>query len=144
MLRRIDAWIGKTLFVPIIIRICQRFKMTQYAFHRYCWFYACLHGLYFADDWIGKVIFGIGAPVMCLMSAMFADVAISETRWFRYFILLTAPWFVLPEALFGENYEKAVYTLVVLFAEYATTIKTIPPLEAKERAVKGKVARQRA
>ena len=40
IIRRLDIWLGKTLFHPPIILICQRTRQTQYAVHRALWFFS--------------------------------------------------------------------------------------------------------
>jgi hypothetical protein len=142
MLSRIDLWIGKTLFIPIIIRACQRFGVTQYAMHRMLWFVACLHGLYYAEDWIGYIVFGLGSLIMCLSAALIPNWPVSSFLWFRMLVLVSVP-VIAPLVITGRNYHTIFYTLFVLFAEYAATIRTIPPLEVKEREPAGRKAVQR-
>src|SRR3546814_5005009 len=46
---KIDQWIGKTLFVPPIIKLCQLTRQSQFAVSRLFWFIAALDGFYRAD-----------------------------------------------------------------------------------------------
>ena len=49
MFTEIDHWIGRTLFVPLIIRLCQLTRQTQFALSRLFWFIAALDGFYRAE-----------------------------------------------------------------------------------------------
>ena len=46
---RADAWVGKTLFIPPIIKLCQLTRQTQFAVSRLFWFIAALDGFYRAN-----------------------------------------------------------------------------------------------
>src|SRR3546814_13593761 len=43
---KIDQWIGKTLFVPPIIKLCQLTRQSQFAVSRLFWFIAAPDGFY--------------------------------------------------------------------------------------------------
>lgn len=123
---RIDTWIGKTLFVPLIIRICQITGCPQHRFHHVCWFIAALVGFYCANSLWGKIFFGIFATICCLVAAL-AIFPGSSSRWFRLMVAVFAIMQLpAPDWHLG-------YSLLILAAEYAATIRTIPPLESKKR-----------
>src|SRR3546814_916970 len=46
---KIDHWIGRMLFVPPIIKLCQLTRQSQFAVARLFWFIASLVGFYRAD-----------------------------------------------------------------------------------------------
>ena len=46
---KIDHWIGKTLFVPPIVKLCQLTRQSQFAVSRLFWFVAAQEGLYRAE-----------------------------------------------------------------------------------------------
>jgi hypothetical protein len=144
MLRRLDHWVGKHLFVPPIVRVCQLAKITQYRFIMYARLVAYIALI--SDppqhwyDWILYIwltlvtliyVFGAGLLSDEQMAAVVKKGDHFNTRmlfWFLTFYLLAvqtgihktySPWELAP--------------LFLLFAEYARTIDTIPPLEAKEK-----------
>lgn len=130
---RLDHWLGKTLFVPVIIRICQRAGMTQYRFHRYGLFAAGLYGVGFSEGWLAKGLFAFIALIFCLGATLLGDMP--EKPSARFWRLLPVFMLVLLAALLVPTGKVPITTgfwLLCAFAEYALTIKTIPPLEAKE------------
>jgi hypothetical protein len=123
---KIDHWIGKTLFVPPIIKLCQLTRQTQFAVARLFWFIAALDGLYRAETVFGMVLWGGLSFFMMFTAARRAD---SPTVSFMFFRLLSV-------ALLGLDLVRSVATgewagtefwIFVLVAEYAATIRTIPP-----------------
>lgn len=127
MIERIDTWIGKTMFVPLIIRICQLFGCTQHRFHRVCWFIACLVAFYFTDSLPEKLCFGVAALWYCMRAAtMGDDVPTKSWMWFRLLMAALTPLDLM-------HLDRIACDVLVLFAEYASTIRTIPPLETRER-----------
>jgi hypothetical protein len=140
MFERIDTWIGKTLFVPLIIRICQHLGCTQYRVNRVCWFIAALVGFYFAHSVAMKVFSGVFAILCCLTAGSAnAHYPTVSWRWFRLSVLA-----LLAVDVFVRRDWGIAYDTLVLFAEYASTIRTIPPLEAgrKQRAYKPAMAKR--
>ena len=141
MWTKIDTWMGKTLFVPIIIRICQRVKITQNTFASYCWMIAILCLLTDPPKGIsGWIIYGI-LVVMAAMSiaraALFPEIVSGSSSGFRFLIVSLGVGLVyIPDIIEKHFAISHVYTIFVLFAEYAKTIKTIPPLEDKKKATK--------
>jgi len=57
----IDLWVGKTLFVPPIIKLCQLTGQTQFAVSRLFWFIAALDQLRVAETLGQKIIAGLSA-----------------------------------------------------------------------------------
>src|SRR3546814_12439755 len=55
---KIDQWIGKTLFVPPIIKLCQLTRQSQFVVSRLFWFIAALDGFYRADTPFSSVLWG--------------------------------------------------------------------------------------
>jgi len=39
---KIDGWLGRTLFIPPIIRVCQLTRLSQFALSKYLFFVSCL------------------------------------------------------------------------------------------------------
>lgn len=129
----IDQWIGKTLFVPPIIKLCQVTRQSQFAVARLFWFIAALDGLYRAETVVGAVIWGGLSVVMMITAARRAD---SPTASFRFFRLLGIALLVL-DLLKGAAtgaWAGAEFWVFVLIAEYAATIRTLPPIQKFQRA----------
>lgn len=133
MLTEIDHWIGRTLFVPFIVKICQWTRQSQFAVSRLFWFIAALDGFYRADSLVSSVIFGALSIIMMLTASLRADLPATSAMWFRMLAVL----FLLLDVSIGAATGKWAGTefwIFVLIAEYATTIRTIPPREAKKKA----------
>jgi hypothetical protein len=150
MFVRFDHWLGKHMFVPIIIRICQRAKITQHRFAAYGWMVAlfCLlaetpHGWF---DWIMYGITVLIGMLAIAVTALMPDYPFqSNGVGFRMFVLAQFLLLdLLPLLVFGWHtvHPNTLFAPIVLFAEYAKTITTIPPLEAKEKKRAAKLARQ--
>ena len=130
-LTNIDLWIGKTLFVPPIIRFCQLTGQSQFAISRLFWFIAALDGFYRADTLVSSVIFGGMSVVMMLTASLRADMPTRSSMWFRMLALGFFALDLLQGARTGE-WLGTEFWAFVLIAEYAATIRTIPPREAKK------------
>lgn len=135
MLAHIDAWIGRTLFVPLIIRLCQRTGQTQHAVSRLFWFLSALDGLYHADTMVAAVLFGAVSVVMMVTAALRAD---QPTRSLMPFRLLAVAFLALDliDGIVRSHWAGVEFWLLVLIAEYAASIRTIPPAETKKRAAR--------
>ena len=136
-LTNFDLWIGKTLFVPPIIRFCQLTGQSQFAISRLFWFVAALDGFYHADALVSSVIFGGMSVVMMLTASLRADMPTRSSMWFRMLALALFALDLLQGARAGE-WLGTEFWVFVLIAEYAATIRTIPPRETKKA---GKAAR---
>jgi hypothetical protein len=128
----IDAWLGRTLFVPIIIRVCQLTGQTQYAIARILWFAAGLYMLWYATSIPERVLAGVFCFVMMLSAGMRADHPKASMLFFRMF------WWVglitdILARLNGQDRGNIGTDILILFAEYAATIRTIPPRATKRR-----------
>lgn len=131
MLAQIDLWIGKTLFVPPIVKLCQITRQSQFAVSRLFWFIAALDGFYRADTMFGSVLFGALSIFMMLTASLRADMPTSSSMMFRMLALAFLILDVIGGVVGGE-WLGAEFWVFVLIAEYAATIRTIPPLEVKE------------
>lgn len=133
MLTNFDAWLGKTLFVPPIVKLCQLTRQTQFAVSRLFWFIAALDGFYRADTLLGSAIFGGLSVIMMLSASLRADSPTRSSFWMRMIALLLLVIDLAMGAVSGD-WAGAEFWLFVLIAEYAATIRTIPPLQAKRSA----------
>lgn len=131
----IDRWIGKTLFVPLIIRFCQLTRQTQFAAARLFWFIAALDGFYRADTMAGSILWGGVSVIMMLTAARRAD---QPTSSFRFFRLLAAGAFVIDiiQGVAIGAWTGGEFWILVLLAEYAATIRTLPPQQKEFRSAK--------
>lgn len=126
MLSRIDLWIGKTLFLPLIIKLCHLLRQSQYAIARLFWFAAMLSGLYRADHVIDYLIFGLGSLIMMLTASLRADRPTRSQLWFRIFAIAALAARLATVAA-GGSLVGIEFWIFVLIAEYAMTIQTLPP-----------------
>lgn len=135
MFARIDVWIGRTLFVPLIVRLCQRTGQTQHAVSRLFWFLSALDGFYHADTTVARLLFGVVSVVMMVTAALRAD---QPTRSMMPFRLLAVAFLALDliDGVVRAHWAGVEFWLLVLIAEYAASIRTIPPAETKKRAVR--------
>ena len=130
---KVDHWIGRTLFVPPIVKLCQITRQSQFAVSRLFWFIAALDGLYRAESVFGAILWSIISLAMMVSAAWRAD---SPTASFMLFRLLAALFLVLDVlkgAVTGE-WAGFEFWIFVLVAEYAALIRTIPPREASKSA----------
>lgn len=150
-MRRLDKWIGSKLFVPIIIRICQLTGITQYQFYRWAWILAILTVLYFhggTKPWPWWALMIGGAVGFTVFLALRPDHPTDGHPFLRKIILALEPLHAVLHGL--SAYDKHVLTLgcingmMILFAEYALTIKTIPPRETEAREGKRALAKVRS
>jgi hypothetical protein len=159
MMHRFDLWLGKTMFVPLVIRICQRTKLSQYTLHTYIWLVILLYNLLRGPSVYGNGIWGwlfygflaLVTLFWVIMAAVVPDSIKTSATWLRYsfiFFFCFDCFGIVMTALVHKPMATAVIIAVkdwfILLAEYALTIKTIPPLEAKEKKLSGKLARQKA
>lgn len=133
ILTSIDIWIGKTLFLPPIIKFCQVTRQSQFAVSRLFWFIAALDGFYRSDTWFSSVMFGGLSLFMMITASLRADMPTRSSLLFRMLALL----FLVMDVLRGltmNEWAGVEFWIFVLIAEYAATIRTIPPLEEKKKS----------
>lgn len=130
-----DQWLGKTLFVPLIIKLCQLTRQTQFAVSRLFWFIAALDGFYRAETWFSSVLWGGMSLVMMITASQRAD---QPTATFLFFRMLAVVFFALDlvKGTVTGEWAGLEFWVLVLVAEYAATIRTIPPLESNKVAAK--------
>lgn len=136
MIRRLDAFLGKRMFQPPIIWICQRAGINQYAFYRFGWMLVGLHALWLDrghfNGWTVWLIFF--ALTRVLSAGIYPDRPASPSFGLRVFFLVILAVDAGGVA-FGYPLDAVdLNLLMALVAEYAATITTIPPREIKEPA----------
>lgn len=129
----IDAWIGKTLFLPPIIKFCQLTGQSQFAVSRLFWFIAALDQLRIAETLVSKIIAGLFSLFMMVSASFRADMPAFSMMWFR---MMAVAFLVLDVAhgVSANQWKGVEIWILVLFAEYAATIRTIPPAEVKKKS----------
>ena len=127
-----DLWIGKTLFVPPIVRFCQLTRQSQFAVSRLFWFVAALDGFYRAESLFSSILFGVLSIFMMVTASLRADMPTRSSMWFRMFALTFLVLDLIAGAVTGK-WAGTEFWLFVLIAEYAATIRTIPPLDASKK-----------
>jgi hypothetical protein len=136
----VDHWIGKTLFVPPIIKLCQLTRQSQFAIARLFWFIAALDGFYRAETPFASLIWGGLSIVMMITAARRAD---RPTMSFMPFRLLAVALLALDllRGIVTGRWEGMEFWIFVLIAEYAATIRTIPPTKARRPSAEAGPAR---
>ena len=128
---RFDQWIGKTLFVPPIIKLCQLTRQSQYAVSRLFWFIAALDGFYRAETLFSSILWGGVSVLMMITASQRAD---SPTASFMVFRLLAVAFLALDlvGGVVSGEWAGSEFWILVLIAEYAATIRTLPPTETRK------------
>ncbi len=134
LFEKVDAWVGKTLFIPPIIKLCQLTRQTQFAVSRLFWFIAALDGFYRADTLFSSILWGGISVVMMITATKRADRPAASFMLFRLLFLLFLVLDLLASATTGE-WAGVEFWVLVLTAEYAATIRTIPPTELSQSGV---------
>lgn len=135
LFEKVDAWVGKTFFIPPIIKLCQLTRQTQFAVSRLFWFIAALDGFYRAETLFSSVLWGGMSVIMMITATRRADRPAASFMFFRLLFLLFLVLDLLSGATTGR-WAGVEFWVLVLTAEYANTIRTIPPTElAKSGAV---------
>ena len=134
-LTSLDLWIGKTLFLPPIIKLCQLTHQSQFAVSRLFWFIAALDGFYRADTLFSSVVFGGLSVLMMVTASMRADMPTRSSLFFRVLALLFFLLDLLKGATMAE-WAGTEFWILVLIAEYAATIRTVPPRAGANKARK--------
>jgi|TARA_R110002124_G_scaffold152568_1_gene319458 hypothetical protein len=132
---KVDHWIGKTLFVPPIVKLCQLTRQSQFAVSRLFWFIAALDGFYRAETLFGSFLWGGLSIVMMVSAARRADSPTASFMFFRLLAVLMLAIDFIRGAATGE-WAGIEFWIFVLVAEYAAIIRTIPPKEASKSAVR--------
>ena len=138
---KIDAWVGKTLFIPPIIRLCQVTRQSQFAVSRLFWFIAALDGFYQAETLFSSILWGGLSVLMMITATKRAD---DPTASFMIFRMLSVLFLIVDvvKAVSTGEWAGVEFWLFILVAEYAATIRTVPPSElSKKGAVEAPIGR---
>jgi hypothetical protein len=139
-LAAIDHWIGRTLFVPPIIKLCQLTRQSQFAVSRLFWFGVALDGLYRAETLFGSLLWGGISLVMMVSAARRADYPTQSFMIFRLLAVALLAMDVLRGAVTGQ-WAGVEFWVFVLIAEYAAIIRNIPPRERAKPVARATTAK---
>ncbi len=123
---KVDQWVGKTLFLPLIIKFCQLTRQSQFACSRLFWFISALDGFYHADTIVSSVLWAGISVLMMITATRRADAPTNSVMVFRLLCLAFLLYDVMKSSMTGIL-AGSEFWLLVLIAEYAATIRTLPP-----------------
>lgn len=130
---QIDVWIGKTLFVPLIVKLCQLARQSQFAVSRLFWFVAALDAFYHAETMLSRVVWAGMSVFMMVTAARRADQPASSLMFLRL-IALVFLILDLARGVATGAWAGAEFWFFFLVAEYAATIHTLPPQDVNATA----------
>jgi len=154
-------WVGKTLFVPPIVKICQTLKITNHAFantvtfaNMLLLFFSIFHDWHWntAVSFVFGFILAVMMGLLCLYWMLIAGLepemrfpvlkVFLVFRMMSFFMLLQhAMAFVL---LGKVDISNAVYWFLLLVCDYARMIDRIPPKEKKVKKTSAKLSKEMA
>lgn len=144
MIAATDRWIGKTLFVPPIVRFCQKTGWSQFLVHNYLYLigsYMLLLAAMAKHESQATAFFL--ALVLTVKIGRNPEYPGYESAFLRRSLVVVNVLHVIAHVtgkwvfLAGPNWDLSCpVALMWLTAEYARTIKTIPPLEEEEPAAR--------
>lgn len=140
LIAKLDHWIGSTLFVPPIIKLCQLTRQSQFAVSRLFWFIAALDGFYRAETLFSSILWGGMSFLMMITASQRADRPTASFMFFRMLGLVFLGFGLVKGAATGE-WAGSEFWIFVLIAEYASTIRTIPPRETTKLAAQAPARR---
>jgi hypothetical protein len=126
VLTLLDTWLGKTLFLPPIVKLCHVTRQSQFAISRLFWLAAALDGFWRAESLFLLMLFGLISLLMVVATAMRADLPTRSSLLMRMIALLLLAEDLWSGATSGQ-WAGAEFWLIVLLAQYAATIRTLPP-----------------
>ncbi len=134
----IDKWIGDNLFVPLIIKLCQTTEITQYRFHNTLSYVGIMLLLYtIVSSPVSATSIVVGILLLFSFVVVTAIMFFAPDKPFGESFLFRFIWIVLliSDILAYRDMVHLMTSVMFVFAQYALTIKDIPP-ENKEDKVK--------
>lgn len=143
MIWRIDRWFGTRIMHPPIVKLCQLTGLTQFAVSRYAWMLASftlvmrMHGGSIANI-VSATLITLCAVISTLLAALTPNWPGPPLTTIRKVILIIAVVDLIvalvdlqrtgsPQLGWGDAWD-----CLALVAEYAKTIRTIPPRRTRE------------
>lgn len=99
------------------------------------WFVAALDAFYRADTLIWSIVWGALSIFMMITATRRPDTPTASFMIFRMLAVTLLGFDLVKGAVTGE-WAGAEFWIFVLIAEYAATIRIVPPRETEKRAVK--------
>ncbi|MCW2336292.1 hypothetical protein M2337_000525 [Sphingobium sp. B2D3A] len=133
-MERLDAWLAKTIFWPIIIKVCQETGCSKWAFGRLCAFIWICGVILTTKEWtwfwsifIALIAIGETVSVGLRKDAPYGQSGIARAVfWFSLAL-------ELPSVAAGDGQlARPASTLAMLFSLYAATLPTVPPKRRRE------------
>ena len=131
----IDSWVGRTLFIPPIIKLCQVSGQSQFAVSRLFWFIVALDQLRIAETLAGRIVAGIFSILMMLSASLRADMPAYSTRGFRIIAMALLALDVF-HGVASRDWLGVEIWILILFAEYAATIRLSHQKRSGRRSVR--------
>ncbi len=119
--------------IPPIIKFCQLTRQSHHACSRLFWFLASLDGFYHARSIGGYIFCGGMSLLMAFTATLRANSPTMSLRLVRLMALTCLGYDLVHGAITGA-WAGTEFWMLVLIAEYAATIRTIPPVERTEPA----------
>ena len=142
-LKEIDVWIGKKVFHPPVILLCRIMECTQHRLHRDLWFVAvmflvCMDAFVIGESvvWWKWIILTIVFIRAALVNQNVKSDSSFIFRMFVYLMIFIDMILVYYNSRLSELVVSTIFHIVILLAEYAATIDTLPPRKKKEKKQK--------
>lgn len=135
-MERIIKFLGKHMFFPVIIHVCQWTRCNQYLFYRVMF---CLAYLFIAAQAVENGHMWVAA---FFIPVFIAAVIITYYKWdvpsqgsvgLTFFFLVCAVIVTVLDLAVGHSLKDNLFSYFALFAEYARLLTTIPPAETKKK-----------
>lgn len=145
MLAKIDSWLARTVFWPIIIKVCQETGCTKWHFGRASGFAWCLCVIASQKSWslFDMVLITIIAVSEVLSLGLHKDLPFWSAGWLRVMWWATFPLDAFVAVVLADdphNWLRLAGNTFMLFSLYAACLPNIPPQDKKEpRRVRVKV-----
>lgn len=133
-MERLDAWLAKTIFWPIIIKICQETGCTKWAFGRLCAFlWICGVILTMTHwTWFWSIFIAIIAISETVSLGLRRDAPYGQSGFARAVFWVSLALGIFDAATGDGQPARPASTLAMLFSLYAATLPTVPPKRRKE------------
>ncbi|MBU0556444.1 MAG: hypothetical protein KKD64_02785 [Alphaproteobacteria bacterium] len=134
-MQRLDVWLAKTIFWPIIIKVCQETGCSKWAFGRLCAFIWICGVILTTEEWtwfwsifIALIAIGETVSVGLRKDAPYGQSGVARAIfWFALAL-------ELPSVAAGEaQLSRPASTLAMLFSLYAATLPKVPPKKRDEK-----------